>query len=620
MVNHGEPKISENYSIIHKYKNLLLILTILIITSILIFEEVHSVSNLSFQADIFGGTGLETIEYNTDLSFTNYGGYGTNSHVVRSFLQSGDQIAYGVYKSDPNSFLIEVSPEGFEESTDTLVITNSQYTSGTVEMINSNELHFSWEIIREGYHVILHKNAFLQTDPGLYSGYKFIETFSIENLGENINLFQFVEYLHLDDVAELRDYDGDVQGETLLAINNYSTSGYPIFGKINLRRQSISVNISENEYVGISYQPWKNLLYTGEKLEISRSAYVTSLAKNGTEAEQQVETDALYLLARRHCEIPYFSQKDERWSEESIPCSSDFNTIGKGGCAITASAMLVSAFGEFTTPKELNACLGNYACPLYWDAVVNQCSNDLLKGKNRIKWDNENSEYMWQILDTLLHLDNQPVILGLYRYVLNEENKWEKHTHFVLVVSGEGHDPENYRINDPDYDCGANIKLSQISDMWEFEWIIEYLPERLCSSINIIPPDCIGQISSAVPVEFGDGTSTSNSETSNSQEINNVRSIIGDVNIFTLHEENMYVSLHAESTTNNVTQIRVWSDSHPNTNWQGFSTLVYLPISEYVYVEFKDELGNISDVYSTTPYPNDPPSMIYQILFPMIEN
>ena len=70
------------------------------------------VSNLSFQADIYGDSTLETISYIYDLSFHDYGGFGINAHIVRSGLRSGDQIAFAVSRDDINSFVIGVSQVG----------------------------------------------------------------------------------------------------------------------------------------------------------------------------------------------------------------------------------------------------------------------------------------------------------------------------------------------------------------------------------------------------------------------------------------------------------------------------------------------------------------------------
>ncbi|MBN1485067.1 MAG: hypothetical protein JXA37_10120, partial [Chloroflexia bacterium] len=49
-------------------------------------------TSLAYQADIYGGTGLETIEYLSDLQFHSWGNFGINAHVLRSRLRtSGDE-------------------------------------------------------------------------------------------------------------------------------------------------------------------------------------------------------------------------------------------------------------------------------------------------------------------------------------------------------------------------------------------------------------------------------------------------------------------------------------------------------------------------------------------------
>ena len=76
--------------------------------------EIESMPNLSFQADIYGDTGLETISYRGDLDFENHGGFGINAPIFVSSLRSGDGVMFGVSASEANVLSLEViedSPE-----------------------------------------------------------------------------------------------------------------------------------------------------------------------------------------------------------------------------------------------------------------------------------------------------------------------------------------------------------------------------------------------------------------------------------------------------------------------------------------------------------------------------
>lgn len=313
--------------------------------------------------------------------------------------------------------------------------------------------------------------------------------------------------------------------------------------------------------------------------------------------------------------MAYFSQLDESWKNDPIPCNYPFNTIGGGGCAITSSAMVVSSYGEFTTPKTLNTCLGRSACPLNWDKVWRDCSDGNLYGKSYLDVSDKEKADVLKVIDVALNIDKIPVILGLQKYnIVTQQNQ----THFVLVVSGSGTDPNNYQIHDPAYLCGANINLCEIYDAWDFNWIIIYFPKINCENIKVLTPACNSDLATAVPVNLIRGISEELSTTTYNETLNRDSIITVDINIFTLFEGNVFVSLNAESSLGNITEMRIWSDSYQISLWQDFSPLVYLPKSEFVYAQFKDEFGNQSDVYSTTIYPADPPTLINEFFLPII--
>ena len=166
------------------FKHVAAIIVILMLGSLSTAQAAPQISNLSFQADIFGGSGLETIEYVGDLTFYYWGGFGTNAHVFRSFLQGGDQIAYAVSWDNPNAFTFQVSPIG-STTPIILTITKAEYSTGIVTQPSPSELHFVWDVQKSGYHFKLHKKAILVSNSAVTAQKVINETFTVENLGTN---------------------------------------------------------------------------------------------------------------------------------------------------------------------------------------------------------------------------------------------------------------------------------------------------------------------------------------------------------------------------------------------------------------------------------------------------
>ena len=86
--------------------------------------------------------------------------------------------------------------------------------------------------------------------------------------------------------------------------------------------------------------------------------------------------------------------------------------------------------------------------------------------------------------------------------------------------------------------------------------------------------------------------------------------VTGEVIIYSITDKTMTVQFIAESARGNITQMMVWTDSNLAKKWQQFSTLLVLPISENVYVKYRDDLNNESQIYSDTTIPkNGPPTL-----------
>ncbi len=83
--------------------------------------------------------------------------------------------------------------------------------------------------------------------------------------------------------------------------------------------------------------------------------------------------------------------------------------------------------------------------------------------------------------------------------------------------------------------------------------------------------------------------------------------VTGKVLIYTITDKTMTVQFIAESTKGNITQMMVWTDANPTKEWQKFSTLLTLPISDNVYVKYSDNLNNKSQIYSDTTIPSNGP-------------
>lgn len=251
--------------------------------------------NLSFQANIYGSAGIETIEYLSDLKFYSWGSFGTNAHVYRARLQSsGEEIAYAISANTPNAFSLNVIPQAGTPLT--LTVTSSAYQQGLVEAVSPNELHFTWDINQSGLHIKLHRYAKLIPDERVTVRNVIQERFAVENLGPTIRVMSFTEYLHMDDRARVRDYNNDGRDETLLAINSFTTNGYPVFGKVYLRQEEIDADlVSDGIYATVTHSPYYQLS-TDSQVDIALAAYVSSAVQNDVDAEMEVAKDAAILL------------------------------------------------------------------------------------------------------------------------------------------------------------------------------------------------------------------------------------------------------------------------------------------------------------------------------------
>jgi hypothetical protein len=263
--------------------------------------------------------------------------------------------------------------------------------------------------------------------------------------------------------------------------------------------------------------------------------------------------------------------------------------------------MAFAYYGADVTPATLSDCMDTKACPFNWLSGAT-CSGGKATWVNRYA-------FSWSRLEQELNQNNRPVVLGMHRTTNVND------THWVLVLSGQGSDPANYTMHDPWLLSGANMRLSTRSGDYVFDWLSIYAGEPVCSVVDSATPTVSGV--QPEPILLSQNTSQS----TDSVHVVNAPSVIsGTTWVYYMTEITMTIQLTANSNEGNVTEMLVWSNSDPNTNWQPFVEFAWLPVSDFVYAQFRDEFGNVSEVESDTIYPvYSPPTFdIIQDFLPFI--
>jgi len=322
--------------------------------------------------------------------------------------------------------------------------------------------------------------------------------------------------------------------------------------------------------------------------------------------------------------IPYFSQNDLRWKTHLLStngmCSASCSTIGACGCTLTAATMLFAYYGANLTPPELNDCMGDNACPFSWGKGAT-CTAGKAQWVGRY-------QFTWEHLDQELNQNQHPVILGMHRRSNAND------THWVLVTKGNGATASNYLIHDPYPKSGADTSLGVYSKLdYVFDWISVYSGQsdsgfKLMNTTSIIP-DNSRQIDFSQRVErsaFLTATATptpiATVQTKSNYSIPSTYTTTvgmtiasGSILVYHVTEPAVIIQLSASSTAGDITEMQLWTDSNPTTGWQAFDSLAWLPWepNDKVYAQFRDEFGNVSDVYSDSispvfspPAPIDP--------------
>jgi hypothetical protein len=169
--------------------------------------------------------------------------------------------------------------------------------------------------------------------------------------------------------------------------------------------------------------------------------------------------------------------------------------------------------------------------------------------------------------------------------------------HFVLAVSGSGSSASGYLVNDPALKQGQRVKLSAVL-------------ARGYNSINSMrfyagtPPICA--VTSANTEQLFSAQPSTEAQAANNR-LSMATAITGTADLYWNTEISMTFELAAFSPAGNVTDMLVWTDALSNTIWQPFAQYVEVPLSAQLFVQFRDELGNISEIYSSSSLPEESP-------------
>jgi hypothetical protein len=268
--------------------------------------------------------------------------------------------------------------------------------------------------------------------------------------------------------------------------------------------------------------------------------------------------------------------------------------------------MAFNTYGANTNPAQVSDCMDTSACQFDWTTSIN-CSSGKVTSVSR-------PIFSLNQVDIELNQNHRPVILGMCKTdtcYLDHDNdpKTFAQTHWVLVFSGHGNNPVDYLINDPAFKCSASVPLSIYSDDWTFTDLGIYRSIVPCSSLNALTPPCVSRGANPQPVQFSPQGQLGSKSLYTIASPTSV--ISGTVWIYTRSEITMTLEVTASSTVGNITDMVIWSDSMPNTHWQPYTPFVWLPVSDWVYVQYRDDMGNVSDTYSDTINPIGPPTAPY---------
>jgi hypothetical protein len=149
--------------------------------------------------------------------------------------------------------------------------------------------------------------------------------------------------------------------------------------------------------------------------------------------------------------VPTFSQRSAQWSRDALG-SDGVDTIGSAGCALTAVAMVTSAYGFATNPGALNHWLTSHGGYIENDLLLWRQAAAITQGSIRWKWLHVPGMVSQLRTDDqdIEDLPPQPVVeaqLDAGRLVVAEV-RLSGGMHFVVITGHSGH---TLLINDPWY-------------------------------------------------------------------------------------------------------------------------------------------------------------------------
>jgi len=227
--------------------------------------------------------------------------------------------------------------------------------------------------------------------------------------------------------------------------------------------------------------------------------------------------------------------------------------------------------------------MGNSACPFTWGTSCQQ-------GKARYI---QKLAFSYTELDRQLNQYHRPVILKMVKGV---------DTHWVLVTNGSGDRADNYLMHDPWYPNGRDLPLVDLlNGGWRFTEMAVYEGQPACG-----PESASAQIDTPII-----------------QVAETEPGVSGTVMVHRREGPNMYVQFHAQSEFGSIAEMKVWGEgeSEANAAWLPYDALIQMSVADRVYARFRDEHGNLSEVYSDSIDPTfSPPNseVFYPVYLPLM--
>lgn len=281
--------------------------------------------------------------------------------------------------------------------------------------------------------------------------------------------------------------------------------------------------------------------------------------------------------------VPFFYQGNSVWGGQKIgACAS---TIANVGCALTSLAMIFRSYGSSQDPGTLNACLGGDACLLNWrSGKIATCSGGKVQQESSATY---RPSFSYERLSQ--ELQSRPVILEL-------SNSATGAMHFIVVISGQGGDPSRYVVHDPGRRGGERQSLSSTLNFW-YNYNNFHLRPASLRLYRGTPARAMASAARASIPRLQAPAPSAGEQVS------------GAVEVYSSTDTDMVLELASQSAAGNVTDMRVWTDSHPSEIWQPVSPYVQVPLDSGAYVQFRDAAGNTSAAISATT-PLNPGSQI----------